>query len=541
MRIFTYRLTARELCSNAIVLSWWLVFLVAMEFNRSSLVSELYAQLTPFSVFLCILAHFAFLFGTQVIHYRFFHPLSKFPGPFWPSVTRFWVVYIDLRGIESEAINDLQAKYGPIVRISPTLLHVNEARMLPDIYHRTADKSPGYISGFFGNTEVMFTLRDSREHASYRKIIASEYSFTNIKIFEPLIDARVEEWMARMYTVFADTGKPCLFSRWTIYLAYDVIADFGFGSPLGCVATGSDVDGLIQSFEDGLPYAGIPGKIYPFTNWAKETWFGKRLLMTSPTDKSGIGVMMRARDRLFEKRISDIESGKLNGRVDLLQAYLDARTEDGQSLSHDYIKAEILSFLIAGADTTGNAIVSLVILALRHPRVHKAIVAELDAVMAAGHLSTPTPQWGEVLGHCPYLVACVRETLRLHGPAAGIMPRLVAKDGLWLSERYVPPGTEVTSSPRIANRDRKLYAPDPDAFRPERWLNEEAAREYERYSLTFGYGARACIGKYIALMEIYKVAVQVSESPSGDYDPIFSAALRPASLDPRSFSCWGCH
>lgn len=61
-------------------------------------------------------------------------------------------------------------------------------------------------------------------------------------------------------------------------------------------------------------------RLYPFTNWVKSTWMGK-YLVASPEQDSGIGTLMRFRDGLIQQRQRDIEDGKTNGRMDLLQTY----------------------------------------------------------------------------------------------------------------------------------------------------------------------------------------------------------------------------
>lgn len=77
--------------------------------------------------------------------------------------------------------------------------------------------------------------------------------------------------------------------------------------------------GLIKGFHEGLPYFGLMGRLYPFTNWIKETWVGEKYLVAKPEDDSGIGSMMRFRDRLMSQRMKEIENGTTGGRADLLQ------------------------------------------------------------------------------------------------------------------------------------------------------------------------------------------------------------------------------
>lgn len=51
-------------------------------------------------------------FALQIIHYHFFHPLAKFPGPFWGGVTRIWLALQFYYGTEVETEMKLHAKYG---------------------------------------------------------------------------------------------------------------------------------------------------------------------------------------------------------------------------------------------------------------------------------------------------------------------------------------------------------------------------------------------------------------------------------------------
>lgn len=58
------------------------------------------------------LAHVVGSFVYQIVYYRFFHPLSRFPGPFWGSVTRLWITYHNIKGDEPETFQALHRRYG---------------------------------------------------------------------------------------------------------------------------------------------------------------------------------------------------------------------------------------------------------------------------------------------------------------------------------------------------------------------------------------------------------------------------------------------
>lgn len=153
----------------------------------------------------------------QIVYYRFFHPLRKFPGPFWASVTRLWLAYHNIKADETYVEEDMHKKLGPVLRISPTLLLVSDAKQLPVIYHRRANKTAHYVTGAFGETESLFNMRDHFAHAQSRRIASTPYSFSNIKKMEPLVDGMMRKWISKLDCQFASTYEELLFSAWTTY------------------------------------------------------------------------------------------------------------------------------------------------------------------------------------------------------------------------------------------------------------------------------------------------------------------------------------
>ena len=97
-------------------------------------------------------------------------------------------------------------------------------------------------------------------------------------------------------------------------------------------------------------------------------------------------------------------------------------------------------------------------------------------------------------------------------PAVGqLLERVVPSEGTTISGVFLPGGTIVGMNPWVAARDRKVYSPDADSFRPERWLDADDAtlRLMDRNWLAFGAGARTCLGKNISLMEMSKLVPQL--------------------------------
>ena len=146
---------------------------------------------------------------------------------------------------------------------------------------------------------------------------------------------------------------------------------------------------------------------------------------------------------------------------------------------------------------------------LKHPAVHKKLVAELEAAK----LSFP-PQYEETR-NLPYLNAVIKEGMRMHPVISGILERIVPDSGLQLSDgRVIAPGTKVGINPWVLSRSKEIYGEDAADYRPERWLKADNETEdaYEARlkvmkdtDFTFGSGRRVCVGSNMAIVEIHKI------------------------------------
>jgi hypothetical protein len=75
------------------------------------------------------------------------------------SVTRLWIAYHNINADDCELEIESHRRYGPVLRITPTLLLVSDATELPEIYDRLSNKSNSYTTGRFGKTESSFNMR----------------------------------------------------------------------------------------------------------------------------------------------------------------------------------------------------------------------------------------------------------------------------------------------------------------------------------------------------------------------------------------------
>jgi cytochrome P450 family 135 len=196
------------------------------------------------------------------------------------------------------------------------------------------------------------------------------------------------------------------------------------------------------------------------------------------------GRFIRDRDRVDEMLYEEIEHRRRDPdrdtSNDILTLLLSARDEDGNPLTDQELRDELITILLAGHETTATSIGWAFERLLRTPYALERLTAEAKA--------------GE---SSDYLEAVIKETLRVRPVVTEVFraPNERTELGGYLFE----PGTQLAASILLVQYDPELYPPDPHAFRPERFL--EGAPEPYTW-IPFGGGVRRCLGAAFAQLEM---------------------------------------
>ena len=186
-------------------------------------------------------------------------------------------------------------------------------------------------------------------------------------------------------------------------------------------------------------------------------------------------------------------AGGLDDRGDLLSMLLvatDPEESDGQPMSDAQLRDEVLTLFLAGHETTAVALTWTWVLLGRHPEVAARLHAEVDALGGA-----PTM---DDLPRLAYARAVVAESMRLYPPAYAV--GRICVERTVLGGHAIEPGWGVITSPWLAHHDPRWW-PEPERFRPERWLEPAPADRPKFAYFPFGGGTRICIGEQFAWTE----------------------------------------
>jgi cytochrome P450 len=236
----------------------------------------------------------------------------------------------------------------------------------------------------------------------------------------------------------------------------------------------------------------------------------------------------RARRRMDELIARMIAERRREGtdRGDLLSMLLQAQDELGDTggMTDRQLRDELVTLLMAGHETTANALSWSWYLLSQHPAVEAKLHAELDAVLG-GRVPTPADAPRLV-----YTRSVVAEAMRLF-PPAWILEREVAEEFEAGGYRFSP-GTMVFMSQYLTHRDPRWW-PAPTRFDPDRWTPEQIEARPKFSYFPFGGGTRICVGEHFAWLEATLVLAAVARRWQLRYDephapvPEASVTLRP--------------
>lgn len=301
----------------------------------------------------------------------------------------------------------------------------------------------------------------------------------------------------------------------------EVIARAGFSRDLGLFSgkKTSDVDNLLSTLVEVLSWASESSNdlpvVGPIRSALRQAQFAR-----------GLADMKAFVDRIVVDRVTGVEPDQ----TDLLGLMLNTvDPETGKKLPHENVRDQVLTFLIAGHETTAALLETTLWYLATRPELLAQVRTEgaergFSYTGVAGMKATRN---------------ILNEALRLWPPVPAYFR--VAREDQTLGGYSLPAGHLVSVLVLAAQRDVDVWGPDAREFKPERW-QAKALRQYpDRFFSPFGTGPRSCIGRAFAMQEsallVAKIATSYNLSldiPTGDRSP---EMLERGTLRPRPFHC----
>lgn len=190
-------------------------------------------------------------------------------------------------------------------------------------------------------------------------------------------------------------------------------------------------------------------------------------------------------DRLIYAEIAQRRQETQLERTDILSLLMAARDEEGELMSDEELRDELITLVLAGFDTTSTALTWALYWIHKVPRVREQLLEELNTIS--------DPSDTRAIAQLPYLTATCQETLRIY-PIIVLTFVRVAQTPFEMMGYEFPAGSRIWPNIYSAHHRQELY-PDPEQFIPERFLN----RQFSPYEyLPFGGGNRLCVGSAFA-------------------------------------------
>ncbi|KAI8946481.1 cytochrome P450 [Xylaria longipes] len=445
--------------------------------------------------------------------------LQHIPGPFIASFSYLWIGYSGWSGKQYEIHKVLGEKYGPLVRIGPNEISTDDPETIRRISSaKSAYPRSGWYDGarFHPESDAMFSMLEPVRHDKYKAKASHGYSGRETPGLESAIDEQIANLIGlirRKYLRKSGASArvvPLDLSKALSLFTLDVISRIALGKEFGCLEADKDIHGFYKVVRNILPLMNILGDV----PWARRIAFstlGIKLLGPKPTDTSGLGLIMKLTNDEVRKRYTG--DGKTS--TDILGSFR------RHGLTETECQTEALFMFVAGSETTSSTIIIMLYYLIATPVAYQRLKTEMKAAIESGRVSSPIT--AAEAKELPYLQALLYEGIRVRPAATATFSKEVPPEGDTIHGHFVPGGTTVGPNLPSLMRSKALFGEDADIFRPERFLEADAATRTEmqrNVELVFGYGRWMCAGKTIAWIELNKALFELlREFDFQIYDP----------------------
>jgi len=361
-------------------------------------------------------------------------------------------------------------------------------------------------------------LAEGDEHKTQRKNLMPAFSYRHIKELYPVFWTKSRELMQCLSQASKPDVKPSStitnvsdhlekidlehacgsidVGNWTSRTTLDIIGISGVGQDFHAL---DDPDNKLNKTYRTVFEPGRFGRIMQLLGMFLPLWFLRILPLQRNKDITDANSYIKqlCRELIGQKRQAMLESKEKRTKdIDIVSVALDSG-----GFSDEDLVNQMMTFLLAGHETTATAMIWAIYLLCKHPDVQKKLRQEVRSQLPSLDQEISAAE----IDNCHYLHAVCTEVLRLWAPVTLTM-RVADKDTS-INNHFVPKGTTIILAPWAINTSTQLWGPDALEFKPERWLdadgkaNNRGGADSNYSFLTFLHGPRSCIGQKFAQAE----------------------------------------
>ncbi|RVX04888.1 hypothetical protein VitviT2T_012004 [Vitis vinifera] len=335
-----------------------------------------------------------------------------------------------------------------------------------------------------------------------RKTASYEFNTKSLRNF--VFESVTVETQTRLVPILkkaAETGRVLDVQDILERFAFDNVCKLAFNVDPACLGGDATAGGdFMRAFEDAATLSS--GRfMYAFQSiWKMEKFFNMR---KEKRLKKSIAIVHEFAEKIIQSRL---EQKAENKDQDLLSRFV-----GNYDNSPEFLRDIVISFILAGRDTTSSALTWFFWLLSLNPEVETNILKELETVRARNGKSIGDTYNFDELRELHYLHAAISETMRLYPPVP-VDTKYCLNDDVLPDGTFVGKGWFMTYIPYSMGRIESIWGKDCLQFKPERWLENGVYRQENpfRYPI-FHAGPRMCLGKDMAYIQMKSIAASVME------------------------------
>nr|GEV64296.1 cytochrome P450 94B3-like [Tanacetum cinerariifolium] len=349
-----------------------------------------------------------------------------------------------------------------------------------------------------------------------RKLASHEFSTKSLREFVvSVLEEEITTRLIPLLEVAAQKDEVLDMQDVLRRLAFDAICKISLGWDPCCLDYNRSVSPLAAAFDGAAEASAMRGM-----SLARWVWKAKRFLNVGSERKlrEAVGVVHRSVNEIIRERRQQMKGSE--SQRDLLSRFISAGHDD------EMVRDMVISFLMAGRDTTSAAMTWLFWLLTCHPKIEMELLKEVNSTID-NHGTTQTVPTN--MSHEPkavgldqlslnfndlkkmdYLKACLCESMRLYPPVVWDSKH-AGEDDILPDGTPVYKGNRVMYFPYGMGRMETLWGKDCLEFRPDRWFCEPGVFKMENpYKFpVFQAGPRVCLGKEMAFIQMKYVMASV--------------------------------